>query len=1023
MFEKSLYDLIRGLRNHKGKEREYIQNSLRECRAEIRGSDMDLKATALLKLIYLEMFGHDMSWASFHVLEVMSSPKYIQKRVGYLGAAQSFRPDTEVLMLATNLLKKDVSSALPLTISLPLVTLPHVITASLALSILSDLLPRLSHSNPSIRKKTVVALYRLALVHPDTLRPAWPKIKDLLMDEEEDPSVTAATINVVCELGWRRPKDFLPLAPRLFELLVDGGNNWMAIKIIKLFATLTPLEPRLVKKLLPPLTNLIRTTPAMSLLYECINCIIQGGILESTDGLREGEEIASLCVGKLRSMIEVEDDPNLRYVALLAFNHIVSSHAHLVSLHQDAILSCIDDPDISIRLQALELGVNMVNSDNLMAVVGRLMRQLRNNPLSISTDDIGRRLSGGVEPAADSEGEDPAATLRPVKGSMDDALPLPAEYRASIIRRILDMCSKDTYSNVNDFEWYIETLVQLVALVPPIKRSADRTVIDQAHGHHDGSLSADEDIAASIGLELQNVAVRVNTVRAEAVSAAASLMAIDGGDVKFTNLGHGGEGVLRFAVWVAGEYSQWLPDPSETLTHAFQSRVQSLTPLTISAYLQAIPKILIRITSQDQSQWTPERKSMVSLLLARVTHFLDPLTTHPSLEVQERCVELLELMRVASQAVTDHDTDSDHGPLLLTRAIPSLYTGEEIKPVAPTAQKKVPLPDDLDLDTPLNENLVILLQRADQDSLIDTESVEFDAFYNIRPNRKPEVTAAADTLPPVEPESVSYQQTEGGTLDPETQAKKRQERRIRNKDDPFYIASDDNVSGSSTPFHDIIRNANGEDVDVDSIPIMSLDLGDKVGGAESSDPEPRKPLKRKQPRKHHVVAMDENIDISGPPQTDRITDPRTTANGGLASPAPGRRARAKKSLLEVDSSGLGAFSLDDEGSQLDVERQQVEDADMAKALAEVERLRMEMQRASERVQVQGIPPEGELVKKKKKKKRKNVLGNVGGDDAVAPEGEAEDSGDVVVKKRKKKKKRAVGGEEGAAAHGNDGVDD
>lgn len=113
-------------------------------------------------------------------------------------------------------------------------TLPHVITAPLALSILSDLMPRLSHSNPSIRKKTIVALYRLALVYPDTLRPAWPKIKDLLMDEEEDPSVTAATINVVCELGWRRPKDFLPLAPRLFELLVDGGNNWMAIKIIKL---------------------------------------------------------------------------------------------------------------------------------------------------------------------------------------------------------------------------------------------------------------------------------------------------------------------------------------------------------------------------------------------------------------------------------------------------------------------------------------------------------------------------------------------------------------------------------------------------------------------------------------------------------------------------------------------------------------------------------------------------------------------------------------------------------------------
>lgn len=137
---------------------------------------------------------------------------------------------------------QDINSAVPSVISLPLVTLPHIITSSLALSLLSDLLPRLSHSDPSIRKKTVVALYRLALVYPDTLRPAWPKIKEMLLDDHEDSSVTAAIINVVCELGWRRPQDFLPLAPRLFDLLVDGGNNWMAIKIIKLVCIFTTIS-------------------------------------------------------------------------------------------------------------------------------------------------------------------------------------------------------------------------------------------------------------------------------------------------------------------------------------------------------------------------------------------------------------------------------------------------------------------------------------------------------------------------------------------------------------------------------------------------------------------------------------------------------------------------------------------------------------------------------------------------------------------------------------------------------------
>lgn len=62
------------------------------------------------------------------------------------------------------------------------------------------------------------------------------------MAQDEDPSVTAAIVNVVCELGWRRPNDFLPLAPRLFELLVDGGNNWMAIKLIKLVSAVAPRD-------------------------------------------------------------------------------------------------------------------------------------------------------------------------------------------------------------------------------------------------------------------------------------------------------------------------------------------------------------------------------------------------------------------------------------------------------------------------------------------------------------------------------------------------------------------------------------------------------------------------------------------------------------------------------------------------------------------------------------------------------------------------------------------------------------
>lgn len=45
-FEKSLYDLIKGLRTHKGGEDEYIQHSLRECKAEIKSQDMGRSSSA-----------------------------------------------------------------------------------------------------------------------------------------------------------------------------------------------------------------------------------------------------------------------------------------------------------------------------------------------------------------------------------------------------------------------------------------------------------------------------------------------------------------------------------------------------------------------------------------------------------------------------------------------------------------------------------------------------------------------------------------------------------------------------------------------------------------------------------------------------------------------------------------------------------------------------------------------------------------------------------------------------------------
>ena len=53
MWERTLQDLIRGLRANKQDEAKFIAQAVDEIRREIRSKDMELKAGAVLKLTYV----------------------------------------------------------------------------------------------------------------------------------------------------------------------------------------------------------------------------------------------------------------------------------------------------------------------------------------------------------------------------------------------------------------------------------------------------------------------------------------------------------------------------------------------------------------------------------------------------------------------------------------------------------------------------------------------------------------------------------------------------------------------------------------------------------------------------------------------------------------------------------------------------------------------------------------------------------------------------------------------------------
>uniref|UniRef100_A0A3Q3RM89 Adaptor related protein complex 3 subunit delta 1 n=1 Tax=Mastacembelus armatus TaxID=205130 RepID=A0A3Q3RM89_9TELE len=245
----------------------YISTCIDEIKQELKQDNIAVKANAVCKLTYLQMLGYDVSWAAFNIVEVMSSSKFTYKRIGYLAASQCFHESTDVIMLTTNQIRKDLSSPNQYDTGVALTGLSCFVTPDLARDLANDIMTLMSHTKPYIRKKAVLIMYKVFLKYPESLRPAFPRLKEKL--EDPDPGVQSAAVNVICELARRNPKNYLSLAPLFFKLMTSSTNNWVLIKIIKLFGALTPLEPRLGKKLIEPLTNLIHR--ALDLLYGMVS--------------------------------------------------------------------------------------------------------------------------------------------------------------------------------------------------------------------------------------------------------------------------------------------------------------------------------------------------------------------------------------------------------------------------------------------------------------------------------------------------------------------------------------------------------------------------------------------------------------------------------------------------------------------------------------------------------------------------------------------------------------------------------
>lgn len=406
---RTMNDLIRNYLNARlnGSESQYINDIITSLQEEARIYTNDENVNTVQQLIFINLIGYDTTWADFTVLEVMTLDDYSAKRIAYTAAAQMWNSNSDVVLMATNRIQRDLTSVNTLLTSCVLTSLPPYLTTALASGISHDVISLMTSAKPYIRQKAIMTFYHICLKYPDALKPGFVTLRAKL--DDDDPSVVFAALTVIAELCQHNPANFIPLIPTLHKMLINSTSNWVTLRLISILKMLCQAEPRLPKKLIAPFTNILDTTASITLLFECVRSIIEIPITNTV--------LLTYASQRMQTFLE-HQDVNLRFLCLSLFIKLMQIQPKLVSQHKELITQCLDSNDEVTRLMALDLLASLANSRTIDGIVAKMFSHFK-----------------------DSKNQ---------------------HFKQQIVTRIIEICSKSDYALVSDFDWYISILMDFI---------------------------------------------------------------------------------------------------------------------------------------------------------------------------------------------------------------------------------------------------------------------------------------------------------------------------------------------------------------------------------------------------------------------------------------------------------------------------------------------------------------------------------------------------------------------------------
>jgi hypothetical protein len=405
-----LSTLIHQIRAAQSAEEEdrVITTELANIRTYIRECDPELRPRVIAKLVYLSMIGRQAAFAHTECLNLMADSRFSFKRIGYLGASLLIDETTEMSVLVTHTLEKDLNSNQRFVVALALALVANIGSTELCRSLAPAVHKVMQIDDPFLRKRGAMAVIRVVKKLPELVEQFQACVHLLLIDHSH--SVVLSGIGMVVQMLKSAPQlsatwaRFTPAFVNILRALIassrtsdEASDPFLQVKVLEVIALLKSPSDDLDEVLASIVSSAdMKRSDGRAVLLEAVQTIVAVGKKSSLRTLAFNQ------IGRLLTFRE----SNVLYSALNVFSRVLYAHRDILDRtgsdvlalqrYKAQIVKCLDNPDISIRRRALDVISALIDGDSAERLVPEILKYLHLADADFRMELIGR-IFGAIQ--------------------------------------------------------------------------------------------------------------------------------------------------------------------------------------------------------------------------------------------------------------------------------------------------------------------------------------------------------------------------------------------------------------------------------------------------------------------------------------------------------------------------------------------------------------------------------------------------------------------------------------------------